>query len=262
MKYSICYNPKMKNSEEVMLMLKDIMKTANADYELLDIDNLKSGANLAFVIGGDGTILKSARFYASYDTPIFGINLGRLGFLSQTSPENLEYSINKVLNGEYRVEERMMLSSGEYTAVNDFVIKGCQSGRTSRFKLEINSNFVCEYLADGIIVSSPTGSTAYSMSAGGAIISPNINAITIVPICPHTFSARPLIISENDEVKIIPAQNCEYNVASDGQIVFPLNQTIIIKKHNKKAKLALLKENEFYSVLRNKLQWGISPIKE
>lgn len=251
----------MTNSKDVMLKLKEILDNASVDYVLSDIDNLKSGVDLAFVIGGDGTILKSARFFARYDIPIFGINLGRLGFLSQTSPENLEQSIHKVLDNDYKIDERMMLSSGEYTALNDFVVKGCLSGRTSRFRLEINSKFVCEYLADGIIVSTPTGSTAYSMAAGGAIISPKVDAITVVPICPHTFSARPLVISAEDEVKILPVQNCEYNVASDGQIVFPLKEAITIKKYDKKAKLVRLKENGFYSVLRDKLQWAVSPVK-
>ena len=262
MKYAICYNPDMQNSKQVMLELSAILLKKQQEFEVFTIDELNSGVDFVFVIGGDGTILKCARFFSRFDTSIFGINLGRLGFLSQTSSKNLEQSIIKVLNGEYKIDQRMMLTAGDYTALNDFVIKGCQSGRTSRFRLEINSKFVCEYLADGIIVSTPTGSTAYSMAAGGAIITPNVDAITIVPICPHTFSARPLIINSDDEVRILPVKNCEYNVFADGQVVFPLKEALRITKFDKQAKLALLNENEFYSVLRNKLQWGVSPLKD
>ncbi|MDE6138593.1 MAG: NAD(+) kinase, partial [Candidatus Gastranaerophilales bacterium] len=148
-----------------------------------------------------------------------------------------------------------------YIALNDFVIKGGLTGRTSRFALEINGRFVCEYLADGIIISTPTGSTAYGMAAGGPVLAPETDVIVIVPICPHTFSARPIVVSADDVVKICPCQNNEYTVSADGQIIFSLQDGIEISKSDKKAKLALLNENDFYSVLRNKLHWGISPAK-
>lgn len=261
MKISICYNSKMYNSAEVMERLTQIFVASSVEFEVLDIDNLKGGADFSFVIGGDGTILKAARFYSEFDTPIFGINLGRLGFLSQSSPDDLNNSVQRVLAGDYKVEKRLMLMAGDYIALNDFVIKGGTSGRTSRFSLEINGQFVCEYLADGIIVSTPTGSTAYSMAAGGAILTPDVEALAIVPICPHTFSARPIIVSANDEIKIIPVKDNNYNVSADGQVVFTLSNELTIKKHSKMANLALLKGNDFYSVLRNKLNWGISPAK-
>ncbi len=251
----------MENSKEVMTYLTKICDEFSIEYEVIDIESLRPVTDMVFVIGGDGTILKAARFYAEYNTPIFGVNLGRLGFLSQTSPDNLENSVRKIIDGDYKTERRMMLKAGKYTALNDFVIKGATTGRTSRFSLEINDKFVCEYLADGIIVSTPTGSTAYSMAAGGAILSPDIEAIAIVPICPHTFSARPIVVSSNDKIKIIPAKNSEYTVAADGQIVFNLENSLLVEKYERYANLSLLKENDFYSVLRNKLQWGISPAK-
>lgn len=251
----------MENSKGVMASLSDICAKYSIDYDIYDIENLLPGADLVFVIGGDGTILKAARFFAEYQTPIFGVNLGRLGFLSQSSPDNLEVSLKKIIENNYKIEKRMMLNSGEYTALNDFVIKGSTTGRTSRFALEINDKFVCEYLADGIIVSTPTGSTAYSMAAGGPIISPDAQAITVVPICPHTFSARPIVVSSSDRIKILPVKNNEYNVSADGQVAFPMKGELLIKKYDKCANLVLLNENDFYSVLRNKLQWGISPAK-
>ena len=261
MKISICYNSMMENSRDVMENLKTICENFSLDYDVLDINDLKSGADIVFVIGGDGTILKAARFYANYDTPIFGINLGRLGFLSQAPSDELEKSVNKIINGDYKIEKRMMLKSGDVTALNDFVVKGSMSGRTSKFALEINGKYVCNYLADGIIISTPTGSTAYGMAAGGPILSPDTDVIAIVPICPHTFSARPIVVSANDKIKILPVKSCEYNVSADGQVAFPLKEDLLIEKYDKMASLILFKENDFYSVIRNKLQWGVSPAK-
>lgn len=260
-RYAICYNQNMDKSLEVVSNLKNILEDASISFDILDVDNLSSGYDFVFVIGGDGTILKVARFYSEYKTPIFGINLGRLGFLSQSSPDNLLESVDKILKGDYKVEQRSMLTANGYTALNDFVIKGDLSARTSRFALEINGKFVCEYLADGIIISTPTGSTAYGMAAGGPVLAPDVDAISIVPICPHTFSARPIVVSADDEIKILPCKNNEYNVSADGQIAFCWNKELVIKRADNKANLALLNCNDFYSVLRNKLHWGISPAK-
>lgn len=259
--YAVCYNPNMNNSVEVLTLLKKLLQSKAVPFEVLDVDNLRSGFDFVFVIGGDGTILKAARFYAEFETPIFGINLGRLGFLSQTTIEDLEYSVEQIFADNYKSEKRMMLQANCINALNDFVIKGDISSRTSHFALEINGKFVCEYLADGIIISTPTGSTAYGMAAGGPVLAPDVDAITIVPICPHTFSARPIVVSGDDEIKILPCKNNEYKVSADGQIVFTLEEPLIIKKSTYQANLALLKDNDFYSVLRNKLQWGYSPAK-
>ena len=260
-RYSICYNPKIENSIEVMENLKRILVSNSVDFDVLDIDNLKSGYDFAFIIGGDGTILKAARFFAEFKTPIFGINLGRLGFLSQATVDNLDCAITSVLNEDFKIEKRMMLECGENNALNDFVVKGSSSSRTSRFALEINGKFVCEYLADGIIISTPTGSTAYGMAAGGPVLAPEVEAITIIPICPHTFSARPIVVSSDDEIKILPCKNNEYRVSADGQIAFSTDSEPLVNKSSNKAYLALLKDNDFYSVLRNKLNWGYSPAK-
>jgi len=260
-KYAICYNPEMNHSVEVKDTLSQILAAYSAEYEVLEIEELASGFDFAFVIGGDGTILKAARFYSDFKTPVLGVNLGRLGFLSQTTPANLDSTVRKIINGEYKVERRMMLSAGGYSALNDFVVKGGLTGRTSRFALRINGKLVCEYLADGIIISTPTGSTAYGMAAGGPVLAPEMEAITIVPICPHTFSARPIVVCANDEIRIVPCPNNEYTVAVDGQVMFNLSGDLVITKPDKKAYLALLPDNDFYSILRTKLHWGISPAK-
>ena len=142
--FAITYNEKIESSISVMLELKKVLADNAIFADSFDIDNLKSGYDFVFVIGGDGTILKAARFYAKTATPIFGINLGRLGYLSQSSKENIKVSVEKILKGEYRIETRIMLQSGDKIALNDFVVKGTTTGRTSRFSLEINGKLVCD----------------------------------------------------------------------------------------------------------------------
>ena len=261
-KYAICSNNKIPNSIQVKNLLEEILRKQQLDVEILDIDDLKSGADFAFVIGGDGTILKAARFFAKFGTPIFGINLGRLGFLSQSQGENIEKSLGLILEGKFHVEERIMLQSGENLALNDFVIKGNALGRTARLSLKINGKAVCDYLADGLIISTPTGSTAYGLSAGGPVLSPNLGAFIVVPICPHTLTARPLVIPDN-EVVSVSVNDCErgFVVSTDGQNFYECDSDIEIKKSIFTAKLALLEEGDFYSVLRDKLHWGLSPAK-
>ena len=213
-----------------------------------------------FVIGGDGTILKTARFFAKSQTPVFGINLGRLGFLSQASQEKLSEAVDEILDGKYYIDERIMLQSGENLALNDFVVKGNSHGRTSRLTLKINGKAVCDYLADGLIISTPTGSTAYGLSAGGPVLAPNLEAFAIVPICPHTLTARPLVIPDT-EIITVSMSECEngFVVSTDGQNFYECKSNIDIKKSEFKAKLALLENSDFYSLLRNKLSWGTSP---
>lgn len=258
--FAIAYNPNIEHASEVKSELFNILKKRGINSAVLDIDNLKSGFDFVFVVGGDGTILKCARFYSKSATPIFGINLGRLGFLSQSSKDDIENSVTKIINSEYVVQDRIMLQSGTSIALNDFVIKGSSTGRTSRFSLKINGRLVCEYLADGIIVSTPTGSTAYGLSAGGPVLVPELNAFVVVPICPHTLAARPLVIPDGEEITICSGEDEKnYVISTDGQEFFESASEIKIKKADFTAKLALLDNADFYSILRDKLHWGISP---
>ncbi len=172
-KFAVVYNDNISHSVDVKESVISVLAKNNIQAEALDVDNLKSGYDFVVVAGGDGTILKTSRFFAKFGTPIFGINLGRLGFLSQCSAENISAAVSKILNGEYTLEDRIMLEFGHYTALNDFVIKSSLSGRTSKFSLKINGKKVCDYLADGIIISTPTGSTAYGLSAGGPVLVPS-----------------------------------------------------------------------------------------
>lgn len=258
--YAIACNPNIERSLQVRLKLEAILKKYDITAEIIDIDSLKSGYDFVFVIGGDGTILKTARFYSKTETPVFGINLGRLGFLSQSSEANIEKSVKFIMEGNYVVENRIMLQYKNSLALNDFVVKGSATGRTSRFTLKINDKPVCDYLADGIIISTPTGSTAYGLSAGGPVVFPSLNAFVVVPICPHTLAARPLVIPDGEVISISScSKEKSYVISADGQEYFETSSDILISKSCYTAKLVLLDNTDFYSILRDKLHWGISP---
>lgn len=260
-RFGITYNSTVKDYAKVISAFEKPLKTYDAEYEIFPTDKMKSGLDFVFVIGGDGTILKAARFYSKYNTPIFGINLGHLGFLSQADLADTQEVIKSIINDYYKIENRIMLSCGEYTALNDFVIKGDTSSRACHFSLKIDGEFVCNYYADGIIVSTPTGSTAYNMASGGPILIPNLDVTVISPICPHTFAARPLVVNSDSEIEITSEKHQKYSISADGQEVFSSETGIVIKKYNYCAKLALLNNNNFYEVLRNKLHWGFTPVK-
>ena len=257
-KFAICFNKGIVGSNELIENLTHLLESYSCNYNILSVDDLTSGCDFAFVIGGDGTILKAARYYSKLEIPVFGINLGHLGFLSQASEKDLEKALVKIMNDDYEIENRTMLECGDYTALNDFVIKGIESSRATNFSLEIDGKFVCEYFSDGLIISTPTGSTAYGMASGGPVLFPQTDVLEVVPICPHTFSARPIVIPSNSKICI---KGQKYCISADGQEVFESSDDILIHKSKFSAKLVLLSGNDFYSVLRNKLHWGITPVK-
>ena len=139
------------------------------------------------------------------------------------------------------------------------MIKGCDMGRTSKFSLKINDRYVCDYLADGIIVSTPTGSTAYCLSAGGPVLTPSLKAFVIVPICPHTLTARPIVVPDCEKITVCTETQNRYVICADGQELYEFNSEIEITKSDYTAKLALLNDAEFYSVLTSKLHWAMPP---
>ena len=258
MKINLIYN---KFIPEYKTSLNEVEKSLieyNIEFQTFDLENMDVFGDMTFVIGGDGTLLRAARFYSEHKIPVLGINVGRLGFLSQAGIDEIKSVIESVLDKRYTIEERIMLQSREYTALNDFVIKGCNPSRTSKFFLEINGKFVCDYIADGIIISTPTGSTAYGLSAGGPVLHPELNAIVIVPICPHTLNARPLVVPANEHITVKTSDEL-LSVSIDGFVTTKCVEKTSIKIASKKAKLIFLKNNNFYSVLRNKLHWGVSP---
>lgn len=264
-KTGVFYNKENQKAADTALKLAEDLKKNDINAEIHTTDLFSPEITFAIVLGGDGTILKTARYYSKYLVPILGINLGRLGFLSQAKPTQTEEAIKYILDGAFKIEDRIMLTAldGRMNALNDIVIKGDSFSRTSRLYVHINDNIVCDYLADGIIISTPTGSTAYTLSAGGPILSPVLDAMVIVPICPHTMNARPIVIPSDEIIKVTSSKNKPLlKISADGQQTFNLgdNEFIEIKKSKYQARLLLLnlEKNSFYSVLKEKLHWGVS----
>lgn len=262
-KIGIIFNPSIKKSQENAKILSEKFEFC----EIFSIDEMKKNIDLAITVGGDGTFLKASRFYCNHSIPTLGFNLGRLGYLAQAKIEEVENVIEKINNNDFIIEERLMLKSAcdsenieKYTALNDIVVKGVNCARSATFILQINNKEICSYVADGLIVSTPTGSTAYSLSAGGPVISPDVDCFLIIPICPHTLNTRPLIVPKDEKIIIKTLENQRLNVSFDGQIDIVLDNKIEIEKNENYAKLLILnkQKDKFYDILKEKLHWSIS----
>lgn len=238
---------------------------------VVDRSQLGDNADLAIVVGGDGTMLSAADALARSGVPLLGVNLGRLGFLTDVSPERMEEQLDAVLDGEYASEKRPLLeghiirdTEHEPTqlALNDVVVQKSASGRMIEVETFIDDRFVCAHRADGIIVATPTGSTAYALSGGGPIVHPGLDALVVVPICPHTLSDRPIVIQGDCTVDIVlhgghgaPAQ-----VSWDGQRTLALSEGDRVQVRRSPEAITLIHPPgyEYFDLLRSKLHWGRS----
>jgi len=258
-KIGIIYNSQIQESYK---LAQQISQNLNS-FEIFSIDNMKDNINLAIVIGGDGSFLKASRFYSSKNIAVLGFNMGRLGYLAQAKPDEINDVIEKLKNNQFKIEERLMLKANENIALNDIVIKGESCTRTATLDLYINDKLLCSYVADGVIVSTPTGSTAYSLSAGGPIISPILECFLITPICPHTLNTRPIVISKNEKITIKNHENQKLNVSFDGQVDIIMDNEINIEQNKNNAKILILNQPKykFYDILKEKLHWSLSPKK-
>lgn len=224
----------------------------------------------AVVLGGDGTLLNTARSIAPAGVPLFGINLGQLGFLTEVEVKDTIPALEKLIAGTYLLEERMMLQasvrrggevSEKFICLNDAVITKGAFARLIRLQTLVNDEYVETYPADGLIVSTPTGSTAYSLSAGGPLVTPDMELMIVTPICPHTLYARPLVIDAANAVKVvILSDQGEIMLTLDGQYGFSLQpgDEVIIEKAPYKTKLLKINRRSFYEILREKLKEGIN----
>jgi NAD+ kinase len=226
---------------------------------------LPKNCEILIALGGDGTMLTAARIIGQTRVPILGVNLGKLGFLAEVSIDELQECINDIILKKYHVEERMVLraTAGKdvksYFALNDIVIDKGSSSRIIDLEIYVNDEYLVTFTADGIIISTPTGSTAYSLASGGPIITPQSNVIEINPIAPHTLSARPVIIPENSTVKIVVRESPKsVHMASDGQIdnFYPTPIEFIITRAPYIIRLVKRKKRSYYDLLRMKLMWG------
>ncbi len=226
--------------------------------------------DVAIVIGGDGTLLNAGRSLAPCGVPIIGVNLGRLGFLADIPVENMIVEIGKILDGDFLTEKRMLLTAEvrrddktvfESCALNDVAIAKGELARLIEFETWLDGEFVTSTRGDGIIIASPTGSTAYALSAGGPILHPNLPAIAVVPICPHTLSHRPIVVSGDSMIEIVMSggtagQNS--HITFDGQSTFMLqdNDRVRIRRANMPVELVHPASRSHFDVLRRKMHWG------
>jgi NAD+ kinase len=233
-----------------------------------DLPDMCQTIDLAIVIGGDGTLLNVARQMAPCGVPIIGVNLGRLGFLADIAPDVMGDQIGRILDGDYQLERRLLLHVEimrkgkivqEASALNDVVISKGEIARLIEFEIYLDGEFVIDSRADGVIVSSPTGSTAYAMSAGGPILHPTLAAISLVPICPHTLSFRPIVVSSDSTIEtVIVGQSAQARVTCDGQVNFPLDvgDRIYVRRAENPVELIHPSNRSHFDVLRAKLFWG------
>jgi NAD+ kinase len=248
-------------------------QTANlVDWEVercLPLEEFLSAIDLAIVVGGDGSMLSACRKIASANVPLLGINRGRLGFLTDITPDEIIDRVKPVLEGEYKQSKRFMLSTtitregveiGSQTALNDVVLHPGMSVRMMAFELYVDGEFVYSQRSDGLIVATPTGSTAYALSAGGPILFPELDAMVVVPLNPHTLSSRPIALHGGAKIEIRVSSMNELNplVTCDGQndLRTVPGDIISIEKHSAAISLIHPKDHNFYSVCRSKLGWG------
>ena len=236
--------------------------------EGLDREHVPDGCQLVIVLGGDGTLLSAARAIGGRDIPLFAVNLGGLGFLTAISVEELFPELERALRNEHRIARRRMLAcevqrDGEivasYDALNDVVITKGQIARMIDLVCNVDAHFVCRYKADGLIISTPTGSTAYSLSAGGPIVFPSVGALCITPICPHTLTNRPVLVSDSSVIQILNlAATGDAYLTIDGQVGEPLREEdrVVCRSSRKAVSLIRPPRMLFFDVLRQKLKWG------
>lgn len=229
-----------------------------------DLDN---SFNLMITIGGDGTLLRSVSYVRDLEIPIIGINTGRLGFLATLNQDLLKSKLEKIIKGEFKVENRALLQvmiddekeKNEFAiALNEITVGRKNTTSMIKIKTNLDGEFLNSYWADGLIVSTPTGSTGYSLSCGGPIMSPLSQTLALTPIAPHNLNARPIIIPDNTKIELTVSGREDFHLLSlDSRIISVKNgNSIIIKKANFKIMIAHLEEDNFYKTLRNKLLWG------
>ncbi|MFH1563916.1 MAG: NAD(+)/NADH kinase [Nitrospirota bacterium] len=272
------------NRKDAAIVLKELMEwlAQEGDYNLLleekiatQLDQKELGSrdsiifdnsDLVITLGGDGTMLHTVRMMGDKKIPILGVNFGSLGFLTEVTQHELYSSLRDVLTGKFAIEERMMLEAKilnqhipSYKALNDVVITKGNLARIISLKVSIDGEYLTTYQGDGLIVATPTGSTAYSLSAGGPIVLPGMQSIILTPICPHTLGVRPIVIPHLSKITIVVESDEEEIILTiDGQqgVKLNLHDEVEISCGERTIKLIKPKKRSFYEVLRTKLKWG------
>lgn len=275
MKIAVLRNHQIPQSTNLALGIREFFSAQGLEIYVADDDAKELGAaplsdidlkEIEFVIslGGDGTILNLMHEYHELDAPILGINMGHLGFMADVQIADVYPSLQDLLSGAYKIEERLMLQGetlqGEKSfAVNDIVAH--RAGNASLVQISVHANglYLNTFEADGIIIATPNGSTAYSLAAGGPILSPTLEAIVITPICAHTISNRPIVITADQEIQIQYLSDYDpIEIRADGMTRYELNtgEVFHIRRSNKRFKLVNLLRQDYFSTLRTKLNWS------
>jgi NAD+ kinase len=236
--------------------------------DVVNDDELARQVDLMLVLGGDGTMIATARMIGDSQVPVIGVNYGGLGYLAEFTLEELFPALDSILAGEYGLEERLMLTvelwRGEQLVtrnrvLNDVVVNKSALARIIEIEAYLNDQFVSLFRADGLIVATPTGSTAYNLSAGGPIIFPSMNAVVLTPICPFTLSNRPIVVPDDSMIEVrLMTENEDVALTLDGQVGFPLEagDRALIRKSHTAFNLVQPPSRNYFDVLRNKLKWG------
>ena len=244
---------------------KHLPRELLAKTKIVSDKKLPTSCDIVISLGGDGTILRLARLTANNGTPILGVNLGKLGFLAEVSTEELDDCLSEVLQENYTLEDRMMLEgklkgdSTEFTALNEIVVDKAGSSRVMDIETFIDKEYLATFTGDGIIVSTPTGSTGYALANGGPIVVPSNHAFVISPLCPHTLTIRPILVPDKSVIRLrVSSAPSKIHVTADGQQGRLLSPPIevIIRKAQQTARLVKRRETSYYDLLRRKLHWG------
>ncbi len=239
----------------------------NHPYSTLTLDEIGCAVDLAIVMGGDGTMLNIARTLTPCSVPLIGINQGRLGFLTDLTLDNMQDKLIDMLAGKFIVEERLLIAArvvrGEEEvfrslAFNEVVVHRSHISSMVEFEVRIDGEYLSNQRADGLIVATPTGSTAYALSAGAPILHPNLNVLELVPICPHTLSNRPIVVSGSSVLEILMHRSSDIRVRFDSHTEFDLQQNdkIVVTSHPQRACLLHPEGHSYYHTLREKLLWN------
>ncbi len=229
---------------------------------------IPSLSDLIIVLGGDGTLISTCRLVADKGVPVLGVNIGGLGFLAEIPVEKLYEMLEMVLTGNCPIEERLMLKAqvlrhgaliAEYNVLNEVVVNKAALARIIDLETYINQSYVTTFKADGLIISTPTGSTAYSLSAGGPVLYPTLDNMVVTPICPHTLTNRPIVLAGNSVIEVILRSPTErVYLTLDGQVGFSVmqNDTVVVVKSPFKTRLLIPCDRDYFEILREKLKWG------
>ncbi len=243
-------------------------------FEVLAREQMGKRCQLVIVVGGDGSMLKVANQLAEQNVPVVGVNRGRLGFLTDILPDDIEHALEQILSGQYREESRFLLEvgSGEGqqarllgAAMNDVVLHPGIAAQMIEFDLYVDGQFVCHQASDGLIIATPTGSTAYSLSAGGPIMHPKLDVLVLVPMYPHSLSSRPIVVDSNSEIRLVVGErhNTAPQISCDGLVVHTstVGETFTIRRKAKQLKLLHPVDYDYYATCRSKLGWAQRPVR-